>query len=84
MKNKPDDEMIRAYQLLLKQITWTGVCSQKTNILDNEASYECKRLITFKNNLIELFLGRPKIPNALVVYIITPDSHYFEFSEAIP
>ena len=38
MKNIMEDEMIIAYQLLLKRITETGVCIPKTRILDNEAS----------------------------------------------
>ena len=32
-KNRTEDEMIRAYQVLLKRITDTGVCSTKTHIL---------------------------------------------------
>ena len=45
MKNRTEDEMIRAYQLLLKRITYTGVCSPKTHIFDNEVSDEFKIIV---------------------------------------
>ena len=44
-KNRTEDYIIKAYQVLLKQMTETGVCIPKKNILDNEASDEFKILI---------------------------------------
>ena len=43
--------MIRAYQVLLKRIVETGVCSPKRHILYNEASDEFKRFIEKKSKL---------------------------------
>ena len=45
MKNRTEDYIIREYQVLLNQITYTVVFSLKTHILDNEVSDEFKIVI---------------------------------------
>ena len=45
MKNRTEQEMIRAYQALLERIKSTGVCNPKKHIMDNEASVEFKKVI---------------------------------------
>ena len=45
MKNRMEDGMIGAYQVLWNRITFTGVCIPKKNILDNESSDDFKRVI---------------------------------------
>ena len=66
--------MIRAYQVLLKRITDTLVCSPKTHILDNEASYEFKRLIKnsqscnwFHKTLIGEILQKGKFRHSRII-----------------
>ena len=44
MKNKTDDEMIKAYQTLLKRLQRAGVETKK-HVLDNECSEKLKELI---------------------------------------
>ena len=44
MKNKTDDEMIKAYQTLLKRLKRAGVETKK-HVLDNECSEKLKELI---------------------------------------
>ena len=45
IKYRTEDEMIRAYQVLLNLISETGVFTTKTHILDNEKSDEFKIVI---------------------------------------
>ena len=58
-------EMIRAYQVLLKRIAETGVCSRKRHILYNEASDEFKRFIEKKSKL----------------QLVLPDTHQINIEE---
>ena len=57
--------MIRAYQVLLKRIAETGVCSRKRHILYNEASDEFKRFIEKKSKL----------------QLVLPDTHQINIEE---
>ena len=51
MKNRTENEMIRAYLELLARVKESGVCDPKKHILDNEASAEFKRVIKRQSKL---------------------------------
>ena len=65
MKNRTEQEMIRAYQALLERIKSTGVCDPKKHIMDNEASAEFKKVIKKQSKL----------------QMVPPDSHRRNIAE---
>jgi len=51
MKNRTENEMLRAYLALLEKVKESGVCDPKKHILDNEAPVEFKRAIKRQSKL---------------------------------